>query len=433
MAASIGDSLQGACDALWAARFSSEQEAVHSVTFAALVREALNVYASIRPDEATEASLSRSLHKGIRNLFRSTGAPWFATQISSPSHLAARELYRALTATKARSVFLCPLDRSPSLPNIDFGPCKVRCLSETELQAIIQSSRIINNHPSAPFDARRFARFTWLVIDEARPVSKLAVRVLQPSFRWFEETPAVELTSVRPHRSRYSPVVEQAIFAMLLVPWEQFIESSYAPWKPFHVPWVYTVPHDPFAEMDRPPSPDSLSWRPVIYADDSEDEEPDTNDQFAFDPSELCKSVGYNWDLAQVTCPTHVESGAYAFNQLVRHFIIRALEEDGIDEVIFHSIAIEAALAIQKEFGSTDKIARRIKNLLQSTHAESEFKRLYELRSNFVHGRRLEDLMPAEDLNKLRSIARTTAMTLMEKVWEEDWVERDLLLGVLTE
>lgn len=66
--------------------------------------------------------------------------------------------------------------------------------------------------------------------------------------------------------------VEAALFALLLAPWEEWVQYADIDWRAFRVPWIYTTDGDVFAHRSTLPSPDTLSWKPFIYTDRYGDE-----------------------------------------------------------------------------------------------------------------------------------------------------------------
>jgi len=85
----------------------------------------------------------------------------------------------------------------------------------------------------------------------------------------------------------------------------------------------------------------------------------------------------------------------------VVHFLVRAFLADGIDEVMAHMTAIEAALGLEMDYmrklrpkpdphpkpSATERVAARIGAALTDPRAAQDYKELFDLRSRFVHGR----------------------------------------------
>jgi hypothetical protein len=89
------------------------------------------------------------------------------------------------------------------------------------------------------------------------------------------------------------------------------------------------------------------------------------------------------------------------FETPVVHFLVRAFLADGIDEVMAHMTAIEAALGLEIDHkrklrpkpdphpkpSATERVAARIGSALTDAKAAQEYKKLFNLRSEFIHGR----------------------------------------------
>jgi hypothetical protein len=72
---------------------------------------------------------------------------------------------------------------------------------------------------------------------------------------------------IKPHRGRFPTAVEDALFAVLLAPWEDWVQAPDRDWCGFRVPWVFKADDDIFVRPTQPPSPDTLSWEPDIFTD----------------------------------------------------------------------------------------------------------------------------------------------------------------------
>jgi len=110
------------------------------------------------------------------------------------------------------------------------------------------------------------------------------------------------------------------------------------------------------------------------------------------------------------------------FETPIVHFLVRAFLSDGIDEVMAHMTAIEAAVGLEmdhkafmrprpdqhKGMKATDRVAARIGALLNDRSSVQAYKDLFELRSQFIHGR--------ADLQKISTQQRVLARSLARRV-----------------
>ncbi|MBB3358814.1 MULTISPECIES: hypothetical protein [unclassified Novosphingobium] len=91
----------------------------------------------------------------------------------------------------------------------------------------------------------------------------------------------------------------------------------------------------------------------------------------------------------------------HLFETPIAHFLVRAFLADGMDEVMAHMTAIEAAMGLEMDHkkwmrpkpdkhkgrSATDRVAARIAALLNDPNSVRDYRHLFELRSTFVHGR----------------------------------------------
>jgi hypothetical protein len=126
--------------------------------------------------------------------------------------------------------------------------------------------------------------------------------------------------------------------------------------------------------------------------------------------------------LEQICCPT--------FNPLIEHFLLRSCREEGIDQLIMHMTAIDAALGKQQK-GATEAIRKRLKRLLNDEGASQEFKRLYDLRCAYIHGRGEDRPIPVSDLVSARRLARRTADAVLCYAGAHSGATRDQMLDEL--
>ena len=45
---------------------------------------------------------------------------------------------------------------------------------------------------------------------------------------------------IEPHKERFPFVIEDALFFLLLAPWEDWSRMPQVDWRGFRIPWVYT-------------------------------------------------------------------------------------------------------------------------------------------------------------------------------------------------
>lgn len=113
------------------------------------------------------------------------------------------------------------------------------------------------------------------------------------------------------------------------------------------------------------------------------------------------------------------------------HFLVRAFLADGIDELIAHKTAIEAALGLETDHRSrwrgkcvphsglsaTKRIAARLAAALADPTTVGSYQELFDLRGAFVHGRGGLQSIPAAKRAMARSLARRGRCWIARQHW----------------
>lgn len=109
------------------------------------------------------------------------------------------------------------------------------------------------------------------------------------------------------------------------------------------------------------------------------------------------------------------------------HFLNRAFLTDGIDEFLAHITVVEAALGLSIDYvagsrprlpsgknpNATARVAVRLSALLGESGVGNDFKRLFDARSNFLHGRNMPPIS-SKDRKLARQLARRAVVALMK-------------------
>jgi hypothetical protein len=177
--------------------------------------------------------------------------------------VAARLLDQAFRATRCRRRHLVPLDQAGELPELTFGPVRLGKFSEPELRELLNASRLDRMFPHLPvIDTDHFSWCRWLVVEEELPLDPRPEARASP---WrFNMMLGRDFGQIEPYKSRFPPAVENALFALLLPPWEKWTSELSIDWRGFDAPWVYSVVEDIFVQPLRPPSVDTLTWEPAF-------------------------------------------------------------------------------------------------------------------------------------------------------------------------
>jgi hypothetical protein len=371
---------------------------------------------------AASDSWPDGLRWALTNAFRAVGS-------TAPPVEIAESIVKGMHASTKVAVHLCPLDLADTMPDARFGPCEIRQFSREELERRFQSDRLERHFSEYRFDAAAFAQFHWLVVNEELP---LPSKVSDRSFPIHEFDFSKDLGEITPHAISRPALVEQAIFATIMLPWEDMTVYSDMEWRGFRVPWVYTVETDVFAAPKKPPDPATLTWQPDIHQDVYSGEEVETER-----PTTLPLKDDADVALKELTDKRWHEIGhalqSPIVNPLVSHFLVRAFMSDEIDEFLSHMIAIEAALGLRDDFRkgpAKRRVAHRVRALTGDAASADQYETLFEIRSAFVHGREL-DPIPSEKRMSARRLARRVVDGLIGAAANSKFTDRDAFLGAL--
>ncbi|KQU92757.1 hypothetical protein ASD12_25805 [Mesorhizobium sp. Root102] len=334
------------------------------------------------------------------------------------AEVAAEKLHQALTATTAKVVHLCPLDWADRPPSVVFGGSRLGRFSARELQEVVDGRRLARAFPNARPDWERLSEFYWLVVEENLPID------VEPGARTspFMYEITRDYGAITAHEDRFPRAVEQALFLLLLAPWEDWSEAMEVDWRGFRIPWIYSLSDDLCVRLMAPPVDSSLTWLPQIYTDSYgepvEIEEP-AHYKLATEASDLTTYAN-----EEAWSELERASKSPLFETPVRHFLVRAFYSSGIDEFIAHLTVLEAALGLQSDYGGkaaldprkgrkvTEIMMDRVARILDDRGAAVEFKALFDLRSAYVHGRPMASIS-STDRFRARKLARRVVVALI--------------------
>jgi hypothetical protein len=363
--------------------------------------------------EESSAAMDFALGEALHALGLPGRPPPADRHLALPAGIAAARLQAAFERTQVRRVYLCPLDEAGDLPDLRFGPNRIVRLTAAELEELVDQPRLRRINPAWAFDAKRFSEFAWLVIEQIYPLEEKPAERGQAGYLI---KPFVWRPPIEPHRRRYPDAVENAVFAMLLAPWEDWtgLLSGRDDWRPFSVPWVYEIDDDLFVQSSPPPSPASLHWSPPEF-DEEEGELPGTEQPVRRQLKPGAEIPHWLSDERWKNVMRALKSPL--FETPIGHFFVKAFREDGLDEFVAHLTTIEAALGLEIR-GVTQRVRRRISTLLGAEAEGTLFRELYDLRCAFVHGRKM-DAIPPDKLAAARRLARKVVNALVTAALKE--------------
>lgn len=318
--------------------------------------------------------------------------------------------------------YICPLDLADDLPSMAFGTARIAQFTVDELEQLFDYPRLARHFPTLPLESKRLAQFHWLIVEEEVTVdSRPETRALP----FFSMDMSRDFGEIEPHLGRFPKVVEDALFFLLLAPWEDWSTLNEVDWRGFRVPWIYTLDDDLFVAPSRPPSPDSLSLEPWIVQDhwgeEIELERPTVL------PLDSNAATGLQWVTDTAWAEWQSACATPLFETPVVHFLVRAFLADGIDEFIANLTVIEAALGLENDhrpklrpkpdpyprLSATKRVAARLGGALGDDKAAQDYEDLFNLRSAFIHGRAGVQRISTHQRVLARSLARRATCALV--------------------
>jgi hypothetical protein len=321
--------LMGAVAALWRIPRPGPDNLLSDPRF----RRLRDICESLYPNAGSGDTLVHALSNAVRAF----GLPCLLVaaneHLALPAEIATGQLDAAFRRTQGSRIYLCPLDMADELPQLKFGPNSIRKFTTAELEALVDPLRLQRVNSNWVFDAARFSDFSWLVVDKPYQIDR---KLEKRTIPFLYELINADWGRIEPHQERFPTAVEDALFAVLQAPWEDWMEFPQNDWRGFRVPWVYTLSDDVFVRPTRPPSPDTLSWEPAVFFDN------DGNVVF-----ETERPIRYGLKGAAVEASALLDDAAWSdlrtarhsplFETPIAHFFVRARTRKSF-ELIFISI-----------------------------------------------------------------------------------------------
>lgn len=428
----VSQEIKRAVDALWRINPPGPENLFSTPEFSNL----LEVVRATYPDAGRPVF---ALGTALRNLGLPCNLPPERRSLSLPPSEAARFLNEGLLARSARRRHLLPLDLADDLPALRFGDATLRRFSAEELRGLLDAARLRRFFPHLEFDAEAFARFHWLLVEETIPLDQppeaRAVPILFTDMRQ-------DFGRIEPHKGRFAPIVENALFFLLLAPWEDWSTMPEVDWCGFRLPWVYIADDDLFVRPQTPPTPESLAWETQALTD-AWGEVVEVERPVSLRLDDDAQAGLILWDETRWSAVNRV-LGSPLFETPVAHFFVRAFLTEGVDEVLAHLKTIEAALGVRSDYerglrqkpdrhgrlGGARRVAARVAALLGDRCFAKQYDHLFGVRSAFLHGRAMGEISTAERV-LARKLARLVVEGLVREATTSLVVSRDDHLQML--
>ena len=376
----------------------------------------------VRAIHPNAGRLRFSLANAIRNL----GAPCCLApgedRAGETADSAAIRLDAAMQSHRGRRRHLAPLDLADDIPELAFGPNRVRRLTLDELRRSMNAGAPERAFAGAEPDPR-LGDLHWLVVDEEYAIEGSPERRALPlPFLAADWDPG----RVDPHAGKLPSMVEDAVLHLLLAPWEDWATLPTVDWRGFRIPWVHTIDDDLFVCPRRWPSADGLAVE-VRTAWDATGVEVEYEAPVVLPLDGAAQAGLAGLDDAAWTDLVEARRSPL-FETPVAHFLVRAFMEDGMDEFLAHLTTVEAALGTKADYGGqaratrkltprlrpSSRVGARLAALLDDAAAAVDYRELFEIRSAYLHGRGMGPLSSGHRA-RARRVARRTVAALVAR------------------
>lgn len=299
---------------------------------------------------------------------------------------------------------------------IDLGAFKIQKLSKGELDSLLEQKVCTIFYPHAVIDTKKLSLF-WLIVEESvapKDNEKLNVFELgftfEDSFKVKRELPArihqlLSLFEWEDDSSRPTPDNEETDFWLILL----------------DLPFEHTTSNNLIDCPNASPDLSGLVTRPYYTPDGEETDEEYPDFHFYLTDTQVDKlrevvgvAHGFIKDIDLKKC-------GWEFLEIAMGSLAKAFLSDGIEQLLWNVVALEALIGDKKE--TTQTILRRTSlihgggDVKKIEDIRKEIKKIYELRSSLVHGgtkfgdgKKAKDFFYRYHLRIARDYARKTLL-----------------------
>lgn len=361
-----------------------------------LIIETRHTFSRFQPNKDKENIID--IHKiewecRVRNFFRRFSTYYdIYLRHRINSDLLFNKYIEAFQRTKINELYLAPLEYiNFAENNMDFGQFHIKKFTINDLNEIFQNRINKIFYPNAFIDAEQIEEYWFLCVTKS-----VSAPFIKPGEIHLDCAEGMNICHVDIEYANYPEEILPFLKSLSLFNWgsdwlkESFknnkkeIKDIEVGWLRFHIPFVYIINDNLLDHPNHAPNLSLLSkepyfdesiqdvyWRSPSYIDFDKDK---TNKfkEFVTHISNLLlsiKSDKYNWQFYDVSL----------------NFFIKAFFSNGIEQLLWHIISIEALLG--QDESSTKNITNRIGRLLGKQEAKYFREKLYKFRSDLVHGK----------------------------------------------
>ena len=265
-------------------------------------------------------------------------------------------------------------DATHEVTSVRFGPNEIVRLHRNDLSQRVPVESLARFGTRYRFPTAELDGFCWLATSRTEQAGPLERRT------WLDllNTSTAETNTVRLFRSTCPTPVENALFVLLLILVKDPQEIR---WKPFRVPWIFSVTDDLFSDPVAPPDASTLS-HDIVGDEHDYFKVPNKSELFEFGDRRR-EALQARWNDLE-TVLVRADTDDANFHPLTRHFFVKALFEHGVDEIISNLSCLEATLQLKRD-RKRNALEQRYAGLVASNEASQWLTAAYRLRDDYLH------------------------------------------------
>jgi len=347
------------------------------------------------------------------------------------------ELHKTYLQDTHTKTYICPLNFIDQDLTMEFGSSRLGRCDPDKLQEYFHKSMIYFR--GLNFDIQKLTAFNFLIINEEYTDEHLGeARTGLFAFMNREYTFGGFLI----HKQYFPKVVEDAIFYLLLAPWEEVLYESMDSIPTFSIPWVYETTDDILHNPHFLPDITQLAFEPKWFSTpDGVEIEREVPIEIQMHPNFFIETTKKNED--NLWGKFEAVQDLPLFSKPIKHFFIRFFMSEGVDQLLALLTAIEAALALEmdlntnwkkenlinhKNTNATRLISIRLNNLLGGEEHGKTFAEMYKLRNKYIHGHMTDEPISNQQMGNLYGVARKMILKLIDLSHEKRHLTREEIL-----
>ena len=392
------------------------QQCESTPQFTRLVKETKSKYAK-RPDHEGDEMWRFSVRNVLRRVKIYTDA--FDAECSRTELL--QRFVAAFSRSKDECMLLAPLEyvQFTSDDPLEFGSFRIQKYTEQELSAITENETRMLFCSESTLDLGFLSHYWWIVAHYKTESSYPG-----PSFNF----PRPDI-SVERNFGGFPPTIEHILQTLVLYDWDKnglqfrgdiqhyIVEENTRRWFGFSLPFIIRCGGSLFGPPSQAPDISRLAREPVFNSDGVEIGERPRCDIFFNQP----ETTAFSGELERIEKRLNVicdHGDRWKFIDVGVKYLVKAFFAFELDQLLWHTVAIEALLG-ERGPSLKNTLARRCGSVLGCTKDErtkirDSFRKIYDLRSDIVHGNTKLREIHNGHLSVVRYIARDVTVWFLK-------------------